>query len=123
MRLSVAYLYGLPVLTPLDVLIRLTHPDFFVFDNNPRAVFVQHRVPGAVRLDPCGFTESDLPTDPAASLLFYSAGPLCGAGTHAARRARKMGYGNVWVMTAGITGWIRDGCPVERGLGGPRIAF
>jgi rhodanese-related sulfurtransferase len=115
MPLSVAYFYGLPVLTPLDVLIRLSHPDFFVFDNNPETVFLHHRVPGAIRLDPSHFTESDLPTDAEASLLFYSSGPLCGAGTHAARRARRMGYPHVFVMTAGITGWIKEGCPIERG--------
>ena len=115
MPLSVAYFYGLPVLTPLDVLIRLSHPDFFVFDNNPAQVHVHHHVPGALLLNPMNFTEYDLPTDVDASLLFYSSGPLCGAGTHAARRARKMGYPHVYVMTAGITGWIREGCPVEKG--------
>jgi rhodanese-related sulfurtransferase len=115
MPLSAAYFYGLPVLTPLDVLLRLNQPDFFVFDSNPEYVFLHHRIPGARLLDPRDFTEYELPTDPDASLLFYSSGPLCGAGTHAARRARKMGYPHVFVMTAGITGWIQSGCPVERG--------
>jgi rhodanese-related sulfurtransferase len=115
MAISVAYLYGLPVLSPSDVLVRLNHADFYVFDTNPDRVFLHHHVPGALHLDPVSFTESYLPTDGEASLLFYSSGPLCGAGTHAARRARKMGYARVFVMTAGITGWIREGCPVERG--------
>jgi rhodanese-related sulfurtransferase len=115
MPLSVAYIIGLPVLTPSDVLIRLNHVDFFVFDNNPEQVFLHNHLPGARHLDPIRFTEYDLPTDRGASLLFYSSGPLCGAGTHAARRARKMGYPHVYVMIAGITGWIREGCPVEKG--------
>jgi len=115
MPISVAYFYGLPVLTPSDVLLRLSHVDFFVFDNNPLRVFMQHHIPGAIQLDPVAFTESDLPSDRDASLLFYSSGPLCGAGTHAARRARKMGYPHIFVMTAGITGWIKEGCPVKKG--------
>jgi rhodanese-related sulfurtransferase len=115
MPLMAAFLYGLPILSPRDVLFRLDQPRFFVFDSNPRYVYHQHRVPGAMPLNPSIFTDLDLPTDKESSLLFYSAGPMCSAGTHAARRARSMGYPNVYVMTAGITGWIQAGCPVEKG--------
>lgn len=115
MPFSVAYLIGLPVLTPADVLVRLNHVDFYVFDCNPSSVFTHHHLPGAVHIDPLRFTEYDLPTDRRASLLFYSSGPLCGAGTHAARMARKMGYPYVFVMVAGLTGWLREGGPVEKG--------
>ncbi len=115
MPISVAYLLGLPVLTPSDVLLRLDHMDFFVFDSNPERVFLTQHIPGARHLNPVNFSDSELPSDRFASLLFYSSGPLCGAGTHAALRARKMGYRHVYVMTAGISGWIKEGCPVEKG--------
>jgi rhodanese-related sulfurtransferase len=115
MPITVAYSIGMPVLSPSDVLNRLSLRNFFVFDTNPQHVFLHHRVPGAIRLDPADFTESKLPRDEEAALLFYSSGPLCGKCTHAARRAIRMGYNRVYVMTAGITGWIKEGCPVEKG--------
>jgi rhodanese-related sulfurtransferase len=115
MPIAVAYFNGMPVLSPSDVLNRLSLRNFFVFDTNPQHVFIHHRVPGAMHLDPADFTESQLPRDEDAALLFYSSGPLCGKGTHAARRALRMGYNKVYVMTEGITGWIRAGCPVEKG--------
>jgi len=33
----------------------------------------------------------------------------------AARRAAKMGYTRLYVMTDGIDGWIKAGFPVEQG--------
>ncbi|MFL6197565.1 MAG: rhodanese-like domain-containing protein [Thermoanaerobaculia bacterium] len=36
-------------------------------------------------------------------------------GINAARRAKKMGYENVKVMSAGITGWLAAKLPTEGG--------
>jgi len=33
----------------------------------------------------------------------------------AAREAVKLGYKNVFVMSDGISGWVKQGKPVERG--------
>jgi rhodanese-related sulfurtransferase len=33
----------------------------------------------------------------------------------AARRAAKLGWKNVFVMVAGIDGWVKAGKPVEKG--------
>jgi rhodanese-related sulfurtransferase len=37
------------------------------------------------------------------------------ASHQAARRAAKMGYTRVFVMTDGIDGWVKAGLPVETG--------
>ncbi len=37
------------------------------------------------------------------------------ASHQAARRAAELGWKNVYVMSAGIDGWIKAGKPVERG--------
>ena len=34
---------------------------------------------------------------------------------NAARRAKKMGYGNAMVMSAGISGWLATSLPTEVG--------
>lgn len=76
---------------------------------------MSQRVPGALNLDPVGYTSSDLPTDKASRLVFYCSNPMCRKAPNAARRAEKMGYTNVMVMAAGITGWVDAGLPTEGG--------
>jgi rhodanese-related sulfurtransferase len=48
-------------------------------------------------------------------LVFYCSNPLCRKAPTAARRARKMGYTNVHVMSAGINGWLAAKLPTESG--------
>jgi rhodanese-related sulfurtransferase len=40
---------------------------------------------------------------------------MCRKAPNAARRAKKLGYENVRVMSAGITGWLDKGLPTEAG--------
>ncbi len=47
--------------------------------------------------------------------MFYCSHPLCRKAPNAASRARKMGYPNVMVMSAGISGWLSAGLPTEAG--------
>jgi rhodanese-related sulfurtransferase len=50
-------------------------------------------------------------------LVFYCSNPLCRKAPTAALRARKLGYENVRVMSAGINGWMSAQLPVESGPG------
>jgi rhodanese-related sulfurtransferase len=87
----------------------------YVFDVNSRQSWLQARVPGARNLDPVAFADGDLPSDKSAVLVFYCSNPLCRKAPNAARRARKIGYGNVHVMSAGISGWLGAKLPTESG--------
>jgi hypothetical protein len=40
---------------------------------------------------------------------------MCRKAPNAARRAKKMGYTNVRVLSAGISGWLADSLPTESG--------
>jgi len=40
---------------------------------------------------------------------------MCRKAPNAARRAKKMGYANVTVMSAGISGWLASKLPSESG--------
>jgi len=40
---------------------------------------------------------------------------MCRKAPNAARRAQRMGYGNVQVMRAGIKGWVAGEMPTESG--------
>jgi rhodanese-related sulfurtransferase len=66
-----------------------------------------------VNLDPTGYAETDLPADKSRLLVFYCSNPLCRKAPNAALRARRLGYENVRVMSAGIKGWMGARLPTE----------
>ncbi|HPH70587.1 MAG TPA: rhodanese-like domain-containing protein [Kofleriaceae bacterium] len=71
-------------------------------------------VPGAVKLsDSETFAASELPADKSKSLVFYCGGEQCNASHVAARRAMAIGYANVKIMSAGISGWVEAGKKVQ----------
>jgi rhodanese-related sulfurtransferase len=111
-----ARLMGLKTISP-DGLRRLAqNPEpLSVIDVNSRQSWIKARVPGARNLDPAAYKESDLPPDKNALLVFYCSNPLCRKAPNAARRAEKMGYSNVKVMSAGISGWLAAKLPTETG--------
>jgi rhodanese-related sulfurtransferase len=84
-------------------------------DVNSRQSWIKARVPGARNLDPAGYNESDLPPDKDSALVFYCSNPMCRKAPNAARRAKKMGYSDVRVRSAGISGWLNAKLPTESG--------
>jgi len=110
-----ALLMGLKTISPGVLHELMQKQPVTVVDVNSRQSWLKARVPGAVNLDPSGYTDGDLPADKANSLVFYCSNPLCRKAPNAARRAEKMGYGNVKVMSAGITGWLDAKLPTDGG--------
>jgi rhodanese-related sulfurtransferase len=86
-----------------------------VIDVNSRGSWLQAHVPGALHLDPVAYTAADLPTDRSAKVVFYCSNLLCRKAPNAAKRAEAMGYSNVAVMSAGISGWVSAGLATESG--------
>ncbi len=111
-----ARLMGLKTISP-DGLHRLAQASdqVSIFDVNSRQSWMSAHVPGARNLDPVAYAEGDLPADRHAALVFYCSNPMCRKAPNAARRARKIGYDNVQVMSAGISGWVAAGLPTETG--------
>lgn len=109
-----AMLMGLKSIAPRDLHAGLGQGGLTVVDVNAHPSWLQARVPGAINLPP-EFDAAMLPADRAAPLVFYCSNPLCRKAPQAARKAEKLGYGNVRVMSAGITGWVGAGLPVESG--------
>jgi rhodanese-related sulfurtransferase len=110
-----AQLMGLAVISPRELHEQLRTGPVTVFDVNPEAGWLTTRVPGARHLDPQSFTAGDMPADHEAALVFYCSNPLCRKAPNAARRARGMGYRNVRVMSAGISGWLGASLPTDSG--------
>ncbi len=111
----IAWLMGLRSITPAALLLHTQQGTVTVVDVNARASWLHGRVPGAISLDPVAFDAGELPTDKNRSLVFYCSNPMCRKAPNAARRARQMGWRNVRVMSAGISGWRAAQLPVESG--------
>jgi rhodanese-related sulfurtransferase len=57
---------------------------------------------------------SQLPKDKDALIVAYCGGPACNAYQKAAKAATALGYTNVKHLTAGISGWKKEGQPLEK---------
>lgn len=110
-----ARLMGLKTISPDGLHQLLQGSQVNSFDVNSRQSWIKARVPGARHLDPAGYNERDLPLEKDSALVFYCSNPMCRKAPSAARRAKQMGYSNVCVMSAGISGWLNAKLPTESG--------
>jgi rhodanese-related sulfurtransferase len=110
-----ATLMGLSTISPSALHERMQREPVTVIDVNSGQSWQSARVPGALHLDPIAYAESDLPSDKTAPLVFYCSNYLCRKAPNAARRAERMGYQHVQVMSAGISGWVSADLPTEAG--------
>ncbi len=106
---------GLKTISPAALQQMVKDAPVSIFDVNARDSWSKARVPGARPVDHVRFSEVDLPGDRSATLVFYCSNPLCAKAPLAARRAERMGFLDVRVLSAGISGWIACGQPVESG--------
>ena len=113
-----AWLMGLGTISPDRLRRRMQRGESVtIIDVNARSRWAQAHVPGASNLDPAAYDASELPPDKDAALVFYCSNAMCRKAPRAAGRARKMGYVNVQVMSAGIHGWLAAKLPTEAGAG------
>ena len=110
-----AMLMGLKTISPRDLQQLVDQRQVTTLDVNSPQSWAKARVPGALNLDPLQFKEEELPRDKASTLVFYCSNFMCRKAPNAARRAERMGYSNVQVMSAGISGWLAAGLPTEAG--------
>jgi rhodanese-related sulfurtransferase len=110
------WLMGLKSISPavLHQMVQERQP-VTVIDVNSSQSWMKAHVPGALNLDPATYNDSDLPKDRDFDLVFYCSNPLCRKAPNAARRAKDMGYSNVKVMSAGISGWLAAKLPTQSG--------
>jgi rhodanese-related sulfurtransferase len=110
-----AKLMGLKTLSPGELYRWMQDRPVTIIDVNTRQSWTEARVPGARNLDPAGYAEGDLPLAKTSTLVFYCSNFLCRKAPNAARRAERMGYSDVHVMSAGISGWLSAKLPSDSG--------
>lgn len=106
---------GLDTMSPRRLHQAMQDQSITVIDVNARHSWLAARVPGARHLDADAFGAGDLPADKDATLVFYCSNMLCRKAPTSARRASGMGYRHVYVMSAGIRGWLDAALPTETG--------
>jgi rhodanese-related sulfurtransferase len=108
-----ARLMGLKTISPRGLSTLMKDAKVTTIDVNSPHSWARAHVPGSLNIDPVGYPESDLPVDKHATLVFYCSNFMCQKAPNAALRARRMGYTNVHVMSAGISGWLAAGLPTQ----------
>lgn len=111
----IARLMGLATISPSHLHRLILEGNALVIDVNAPGDWAQVHVPGAVNLDPVGYDPAALPSDKAAPLVFYCSNSWCSKAPSAAKRALRLGYQNVRVLSAGIKGWVSARLPTESG--------
>jgi rhodanese-related sulfurtransferase len=86
-----------------------------IYDCNSKEQYEGAHLPGARWLDFNAVTASDLPRDKTTTLVFYCYQDLCNTSHTAALAAEDLGYVDVFIMPAGIRGWLGKRKPVEKG--------
>jgi rhodanese-related sulfurtransferase len=86
-----------------------------VIDVNPRRRWSSGHLPGALNLDPAEFTKTDIPGGMDATLIFYCSDGGGAASRYAAQRAAKLGFTHVFLMPAGLKGWMAAGHRAKAG--------
>ena len=110
-----AFFMGLKSISPEELQRLASKPgQVTVFDVNSEQSWMKAHVPGAKSLSP-EYKDGDLSADKQGTLVFYCSNPMCRKAPNAARRAKKLGYKDARVMSAGITGWVGAGLPTEAG--------
>ena len=110
-----AFFMGLKSTSPAELQQLKQAEEITVVDVNAPERWRETHVPGSKNLDPETFKAKDLPADKSATVVFYCSNLLCSKGPKAASRAKKLGYGNALVMSAGIKGWLAANLPAESG--------
>ncbi len=109
-----AMLMGIKSITPHELQQRMQGTGLTIIDVNAQQSWLRARVPGAIHLG-VDFDPAALPQERSHSLVFYCSNPLCSKAPGAARRAKKLGYTDIRVMSAGIVGWTGAKLPVDSG--------
>ena len=103
-----------------DVHNALSRPDpgFVLLDVRGPDLFAKGHVPGAINLPHGKIIASKLASWPAETVFVtYCAGPHCNGAARGALRLARLSR-PVKIMTGGVTGWIDEGFPLEKGQAG-----
>lgn len=103
-----------PDISIADLKKAIAEKKVVVIDVNGSNSYAKGHIPGAVDFASTGGDlTSALPSDKDALVVAYCGGPSCSAYKKAAQKAADLGYTNVKHLSAGISGWKKQGEQLE----------
>jgi rhodanese-related sulfurtransferase len=103
-----------PDISIADLKKAIAEKKVVVIDVNGSNSYAKGHIPGAVDFaSSADNLASALPSDKDALVVAYCGGPSCSAYKKAAQKAADLGYTNVKHLSAGISGWKKQGEQLE----------
>jgi rhodanese-related sulfurtransferase len=103
-----------PDISIADLKKAIAEKKVVVIDVNGSGSYAKGHIPGAVDFASTGGDlSSALPSDKDTLVVAYCGGPSCSAYKKAAQKAADLGYTNVKHLSAGISGWKKQGEQLE----------
>ena len=103
-----------PDISIADLKKAIAEKKVVVIDVNGSNSYAKGHIPGAVDFASTGGDlSSALPSDKDTLVVAYCGGPSCSAYKKAAQKAADLGYTNVKHLSAGISGWKKQGEQLE----------
>ncbi len=103
-----------PDISIADLKKAIAEKKVVVIDVNGSNSYAKGHIPGAVDFASTGGDlTSALPSNKDALVVAYCGGPSCSAYKKAAQKAADLGYTNVKHLSAGISGWKKQGEQLE----------
>lgn len=103
-----------PDISIADLKKAIAEKKVVVIDVNGSGSYAKGHIPGAVDFAATGGDlSSALPSNKDALVVAYCGGPSCSAYKKAAQKAADLGYTNVKHLSAGISGWKKQGEQLE----------
>ncbi len=115
-----------PLITAIEAHRMMQATDDLLFINTMSAIECgDHRIPGSLCI-PCPEFEKRAPEmiqNQDQPLIIYCASIGCHRSMHAARKARELGYQNVYILDGGLPAWKEGGYGVESETRIPRVGI
>lgn len=111
---SAALAAEFPDISITDLNKAISEKKVTVIDVNGSQSYKAGHVPSAIDFASTQDLSSVLPKEKDALIVAYCGGPSCNAYQKAAKKAAELGYTNVKHLSAGISGWKKEGQPLEK---------
>jgi rhodanese-related sulfurtransferase len=103
-----------PDISIADLKKAMAEKKVVVIDVNGPTSYAKGHIPGAIDFaSSADNLASSLPSDKDTLVVAYCGGPSCSAYKKAAQKAADLGYTNVKHLSAGISGWKKQGEQLE----------
>lgn len=110
-------LRGFKALRPAELTVLMNRENALVVDLRPSADYTKGHIPGSKNVQMSQFDPESKQLAPAKALPVVLVCKTGSTASDAARRLKKAGFENVYVLDGGIGGWLQADLPLVKGRG------